>query len=86
MNAAEPIVNMVREHGTEATIQASVGAGRVKGGAEEMCRKQAVMFARLVHILESKFGLRRGHVVSMVCAAEGIQEDSHAVEQQGKKS
>ena len=74
---AEAVVQVVRKHGTEATLK---GVLDTATGPEDMVKKQNIMFARLVHILESKFGLRRGHVVSLICAAQGIPEDHHAAE------
>ena len=72
MGAADPIIRQLREHGTEICLRATLTASR-----DDLARaldRQNRMFARLISILENKHGLRRGHVVSLICAAERIQE------------
>lgn len=71
---AARIVEVVRTHGTEATLAAEASTTRV-GGVEGAIHRVGSMFAKLVHILENKHLLRRGHVVSLLCTAEDVPDE-----------
>lgn len=68
------VLQFVREHGTEGAVLEVLSLER-KLGSDVLLEKQSAILARLISILEKKHVIRRGHVISVICAAEGIEED-----------
>lgn len=70
---AKQVVELIREHGSEASIRAVLSTSREKN-LEKLMDKNKKIFAKLVDILEKKKVLRRGNVVSLICTGEGISD------------
>lgn len=71
--ATTKIVDLIRKHGTERTLSAFVDPE--KNGVSVAVTKILNMLVKLIYVLEQRHVLRRGHVVGLICAAEGIPED-----------
>lgn len=71
--AIRTMVDLVRAHGTEHALASALSPER-SGGVGEALKRQGRLIAHLVAIIEKKHVIRRGHVVSLLYAAEGVKE------------
>jgi hypothetical protein len=69
------VLDVVRESGTEAAVQASLLVR--DGDMESAIDRQALFLARLTAMLEKRRVLKRRPIVNLISTAEGIpdQED-----------